>query len=134
MIRAQVGMRFSLHCSMVTARTDSAAIHHGVREAGWGRSLAISSRWSTVHGSQYAPRSFTGLNSVGCSPPRFRCTLQNSLPMEKFTRLCPVGLMLPKTAMGPTMVLAITPPFRLPRTTTGPDSKKAEPASYQAPQ
>ena len=65
-------------------------------------------------------------------------SLQNSLPIEKFTRDCPVGLTLPARVMGPTKVSAITPRLKVPRTTTGPGSlaavPKAVPASYHPPQ
>lgn len=63
---------------------------------------------------------------------------QNSRPMEKFTRLCPVGLALAANAIGPTMVSAMIPRLNVPRTTTGPGSAvtvpKAVPASYHPPQ
>ena len=54
--------------------------------------------------------------------------------MEKLTRLCPVGLTLPKMAMGPTMVSAMTPALALPRTIKESGLLNADPASYHPPQ
>ena len=63
---------------------------------------------------------------------------QKIRPTEKFTRLRPVGLTLPASAIGPTMVSAITPILNVPRTAIGPGSlvavPKAVPASYHPAQ
>ena len=63
---------------------------------------------------------------------------QNTLPMEKFTRLWPVGLTLPASPTGPIIVSAMTPRLNVPRTATGPGSSavvpNALPASYHPPQ
>ncbi len=58
--------------------------------------------------------------------------------MEKFIRLWPVGLTLPARPTGPTIVSAMIPRLKVPRTAIGPGSSaavpKAVPASYHPPQ